>query len=110
MPQAEPIGSVGDGRDGTSRRSGNLQQQLMLLWLQTGAVRCLLAELHEGPEAVAKFSQPLDQLRLGGVPIFHEYIVSRHIKLAARADAPAARVAGFAPLSLTVEVGGDIRC
>jgi hypothetical protein len=33
----------------------------MLLRLQASGVRCLLAELHERPKAVAKFSQTLDE-------------------------------------------------
>ncbi len=61
VAQTEALGSVGDGRNRASRRSGNLQQQLMLLWLQASGVRCLLAELYERPKAVAKFRQPLDK-------------------------------------------------
>ena len=58
VPQAKALGRVGDGGNCASRRSGDLKQQLMLLWLQAGGVRRLFTELHKGPKAIAKFGQP----------------------------------------------------
>jgi hypothetical protein len=61
VPQAEALGRVGDGGDGGGRRSGNLQQQLVLLGLQAGIVSGLLTELDEGAKAIAKFGQAFEQ-------------------------------------------------
>jgi hypothetical protein len=60
VPEAEPLGRVGDGGNCAGRRSGDLQQQLMLLGLETSRVGRLLTELYEGAKAIAKFGQPLD--------------------------------------------------
>jgi hypothetical protein len=84
VPQAEALGRIGDGGDCVGRRSGNLQQQLMLLRLETRVVSGLFTELYEGAKAIAKFGQAFDEA-VGGVCygvcyVFHFiYIVSRHI-------------------------------
>jgi hypothetical protein len=71
VSQAKALGRVGNGGDCIGRRSGNLQQQLMLLRLKSGIVGGLLAELHESAKAIAKFGEALDQVCRGVSYIFH---------------------------------------
>jgi hypothetical protein len=75
VPQAEALGCIGNGGDGAGGRSGDLEQELMLLRLETGVVGGLLTELHEGAKAIAKFGQAFDEPCRGVFFLFHKYIV-----------------------------------
>ena len=48
VTKAEALGGVGDGGDGIGGRTGNLEEELMLLGVQIDLVSGLFAELQEG--------------------------------------------------------------
>jgi hypothetical protein len=79
VPQTETLSRVGNGGRYAGGRTGNLQQQLVLLGLQPSRVGRLLTELHEAAKAITKFCQALDQCVRGSFSLSHIYIVSRYI-------------------------------
>ena len=54
VPEAEALGGVGDGGERAGGRSGDLEQELMLLGVKIDFVCGLLAEVGEGAEVVAE--------------------------------------------------------
>jgi hypothetical protein len=76
--EAEPAGGIGDCHRRSLGSSSNLQQQLMLLRLQTCFLCSTFAELQKAPQLVPKISQGVQQtigvFRLNS----HKYIVTRY--------------------------------
>jgi hypothetical protein len=62
VPQAEPFGGVGDRGFGAVGRSGDLQQQLVLLGVQACLFGALLAKQQKLPERIAKRGERLQYL------------------------------------------------
>jgi hypothetical protein len=77
VAETETLGGVSDGDDGVWRRSGDLQQELMLLGVQIDLLGGLLAELQEGADLVAEVSQGLEEhgLIVRFIRYSHIYIV-----------------------------------
>ena len=69
VPEAKALGGVGDGDRGALRRAGHLEQQLVLLRLQSDLRGGRLAELEEAAQFVAEVGQGAEE-RVGG----HLYI------------------------------------
>ena len=67
--QAQPVRGVGDGNGNIRFCGSHGQQQLMLLRMESGLVRCLLTGLEKSAKLVSKFRQSLMQ-RLVSIPIF----------------------------------------
>ncbi len=55
VAEAHHLGDVADGHRSAVRRTGDLQQKLMLLGLQPGGRGGLLAELQEAPNLITEF-------------------------------------------------------
>ena len=95
VAQAEPFGSVGDGGFGSVRGSRDLQQQLVLLRVQTRLFGALFAKQQKLPERITKRGERLQSLMVGcGRCSFHifNYIVIRY-KISSVAAASCRRAA-----------------
>lgn len=82
VPEAEPLGRVGDRRFLTFRDAGYLEQQLMLLRLQAGVVRGFLAEMQKDSELVAEGGECAQEGAIARCIVRacgHPRIVLRHI-------------------------------
>jgi hypothetical protein len=80
MAKTEALGDVSNGWGCAFRRSGNLQEELMLLGMKADLHRGLLAELQKAPQGVAEVSQKAHLLNSGigrREVQGHIYIVSR---------------------------------
>ncbi|HMF63548.1 MAG TPA: hypothetical protein VK608_05620 [Edaphobacter sp.] len=80
VPKTHHIGDVGDRNQSVVWSASDLQQKLMLLWLQTRCGCGLLAKLQEAPNLITKFGQQLNLIAFGGLGQgFHlRSIVSRY--------------------------------
>jgi hypothetical protein len=65
VPKAHHIRDVGDRNQSVVWSSSDLQQKLMLLWLQTCCGCGLLAKLQEAPNLITEFCQQLNLIVFG---------------------------------------------
>ena len=81
VAETEPLGCPGDGDGDAGWCSRNLQEQLMLMGLETGVERGRLAELEEGAEGGAEFGERTEEGEVAGGSRrrAHIYIVTRCI-------------------------------
>jgi hypothetical protein len=70
MTKAKPFRDVGDGCVGCGGCAGDLQEQLMLLRLQSCIHRGLLAEVEKLPQVIAEIGEGLELIRVS----VHRYI------------------------------------
>lgn len=66
VPETEHLGDVTDGNKSAVGSTGDLQEELVLLWLQTGFRGGLLAELQKTPNFTTEFSQMLNVIAFSG--------------------------------------------
>ena len=59
MAQTKTLRRIADGRSHFVGGSGDLEEELMLLRLQTALLRCCLTEVEKQAELVAKFGEYL---------------------------------------------------
>jgi hypothetical protein len=83
VAQAKTLGGIGDGGGGCLGGRGYLEEQLMLLRVETCLGRGVLAEVEKGAEVGAELCESLQEMgpvamRRFGL-IVHIYIVSRYI-------------------------------
>ena len=59
--EAEALSGVGDGDGGGCGRAGDLEQELMLLWMEAGGKGGVLTEVGEGAKVVAELGEGLEE-------------------------------------------------
>ena len=80
VPQTHYIGYVADRSQGVVWSACNLQEKLVLLWLQTSGSGGSLAELQETPNLMTEFRQKLNVIVFGShrQELYYMYIVTRY--------------------------------